>query len=133
MKIIQLKSLIREQVQRVQLQQLDETIVSDIMALILSPKIKKAVKMLKNDPDFQELERQIKLSKDELDAIQKRIERNLDKQNKIVRDLKKAGIKVDYGMNSVQMFRAWKDWSDDIDKHIKSHGAKAAWEKYFNK
>jgi hypothetical protein len=133
MKHSELKTLLREQIYQSHLSILNETIVSDIMSLILSPKVKKAMKALRADPDFIELERQAKIAKEELEAINKRIESNLTRREKVIQDMKKSGIKVDPDMDSVQMFRAYQDWSDNIDKHIKARGTKATWEKFFNK
>ena len=133
MKQFKLKDLIKEQIQNVRLQLLDESIVKDIMSLILSPRVKKAIKTLRDDPDFKELEQQIKLAKDELEAINNRIEKNLAKREKVVQDMKKAGIKVDTNMDSTQMLQAYREWSDSIDKHIKIRGSKDAWQTYFNK
>jgi len=129
---MKLTKLISEQYNS-KLKRLHENILTDMMTLILTPRLKKAIKSLKDDPEFKELEQQIKKSKEAIDAITKRLERNLDKRNKIVQDMKKAGIKVDTNMDSTQMFNAYKDWSADIDKSIKSRGAKSTWEKYFNK
>lgn len=129
---MKLTKLISEQYNS-KLKRLHENILTDMMTLILTPKLKKAMKSLKDDPEFKELEQQIKKSKEAIDSITKRLERNLDKRNKIVQDMKKAGIKVDANMDSTQMFNAYKDWSADIDKSIKSRGAKSTWEKYFNK
>jgi hypothetical protein len=133
MQKITLKGIIQEQMKKVQLRTLTENIVSDIISLILSPKIKKEAAAIKDDPEYKELERQAKLAQQELEAISKRIERNLEKRAKVVRDMKKAGIKVATDMNSTQMFQAYQDWSENIDKDIKARGAKSAWEKYFNK
>jgi hypothetical protein len=133
MQKITLKGIIQEQIQKVRLRTLTENIVSDIITLILSPKIKKAAAAIKDDPEYKELEKQAKLAQQELEAISKRIERNLEKRAKVVQDMKKAGIKVAQDMNSTQMFQAYQDWSDNIDKDIKTRGSKAAWEKYFNK
>lgn len=128
-----LKKLIKEQVSQVRLQLINETIVQDLISLIVSSKVKKAMKSLQDDPDFQELQRQAKLAKDELEAINKRIESNLTRRDKAIQDMKKSGIKVDPNMDSVQMYQAYKEWSDNIDKSIKSRGAKATWEKFFSK
>jgi hypothetical protein len=133
MQKITLKGIIQEQMKKVQLRTLTENIVSDIISLILSPKIKKEAAAIKDDPEYKELERQAKLAQQELEAISKRIERNLEKRAKVVRDMKKAGIKVATDMNSTQMFQAYQDWSENIDKDIKARGTKSAWEKYFNK
>ena len=133
MKRSELKTLLREQIYHSHLSILTETIISDIMSLILSPKVKKAMKALRKGPDFIELERQAKQAKEELEAINKRIEANLTRREKVIQDMKKSGIKVNPDMDSVQMFRAYQDWSDNIDKHIKDRGTKATWEKFFDK
>jgi hypothetical protein len=106
---MKLKSLIKESYDK-QLLRLNENILTDIMALILTPKLKKAMKSLKADPEFKELEQQIKKSKEELDAITKRLERNLEKRKSLVADMNKAGVKVDINMNSNEIYQAIKSW-----------------------
>lgn len=133
MKPFQLKTLIREQIHQARLQLINENIVQDLISLIVSSKVKKAMKSLQDDPDFQELQRQAKLAKDELEVISKRIETNLTRRNKAIQDMKKSGIKVDPDMDAVQVYQAYREWSDNIDKNIKSRGAKATWEKFFSK
>ena len=133
MKSSQLKTLIREQVQRAHLKLINENIIQDIISLIVSSKVKKAMKSLQDDPDFQELQRQASLAKDELEAINKRIETNLTRRNKAIQDMKKSGIKVDPDMDAAQVYQAYRDWSDNIDKSIKTRGAKSTWEKFFSK
>ena len=103
MKLSELKTLLREQIYHSHLSILTETIISDIMSLILSPKVKKAMKALRKDPDFIELERQANLAKEDLEAINKRIEANLTRREKVIQDMKKSGIKVNPDMDSVQM------------------------------
>lgn len=129
-----LKKILSEEIQKVRLELLEESIISDIMSLILSPKVKKAMKNLKDDPDFIELERQIKVNADELNAINRRLEKNLSEREKHIVDMKKAGIKVEAGMNGEQMFRAYKEWQEKLNKSIglKKSGIQD-WEKYFKK
>jgi hypothetical protein len=123
---MKLKSLIKESYDK-QLLRLNENILTDIMALILTPKLKKAMKSLKADPEFKELEQQIKKSKEELDAITKRLERNLEKRKSLVADMNKAGVKVDVNMDSMQMYNAFKDWQSKESKKI----GKPEWAKFF--
>jgi len=132
MKSFNLRKLISEEIRKVKLEILDESIAADILSLVLSPKVKKAVKTLKNDPEYKELERQAKLAQEELEAIHKRIERNLEKRNKAVSEMQKAGIKINSNMNAEQMFRAYKDWQSQLNKSVglKSSGLKD-WQKYF--
>jgi hypothetical protein len=127
---ISLKRLIREQIAQTRVESINESIVSDIMALILSPKVKKSIKQLKSDPAYIELEHQAKLVQQELEAINKRLERNLSEREKIVADMKRSGIKVDVGMDVDQIYSAYKDWQTHLNKTIKS---KSTWEKYLNK
>jgi chemotaxis regulatin CheY-phosphate phosphatase CheZ len=121
-----LKSLLAESYNR-KLSILNENILNDIMALILTPKLKKAMSSLKADPEFKELEKQIKLAKEELEAIAKRLERNLDKRKSIVADMNKAGIKVEVGMDSEQIYQAYKSWQTKENKKLN----KPEWSKFF--
>lgn len=121
-----LKSLLAESYNR-KLSILNENILKDIMALILTPKLKKAMSSLKTDPEFKELEKQIKLAKEELEAITKRLERNLDKRKSIVADMNKAGIKVEVDMDSEQIYQAYKSWQTKETKKIN----KPEWSKFF--
>jgi len=120
------KSLLAESYNR-KLSILNENILNDIMALILTPKLKKAMSSLKADPEFKELEKQIKLAKEELEAIAKRLERNLDKRKSIVADMNKAGIKVDVDMDSEKIYQAYKSWQSKESKKI----GKPEWSKFF--
>lgn len=126
-----LKKLISESYNN-RLNRLNENIITDIMALILTPKLKKAMKSLKADPEFKELEQQIKKSKEELEAIAKRLERNLEKRQETINDMQKAGIKVNDNMSPEQMFRSYKEWQAKLNKSVglKSSGLKD-WQKYF--
>lgn len=110
---MKLTKLISEQYNS-KLKRLHENILTDMMTLILTPKLKKAMKSLKDDPEFKELEQQIKKSKEALDAITKRLERNLEKREELYADMKKAGIKVDTKMTWDQTFKAYQDWTKDM-------------------
>ena len=121
-----LKKLISESYNN-RLKRLNENIITDIMALILSPKLKKAMKSLKADPEFKELEQQIKKSKEELEAISKRLERNLEKRQELVKDMNKAGVKVDTSMNSEQIYQAYKSWQSKEAKKV----GRPEWAKFF--
>jgi hypothetical protein len=126
---MKLKLLIKESYDK-QLHRLNENILTDIMALILTPKLKKAMKSLKADPEFKELEQQIKKSKEELDSITKRLERNLEKREKTVADMKKAGIDVDINMTWDQTFKAYENWHNEFKGAMKSQ---TNFKKYFDK
>jgi hypothetical protein len=125
-----LKSLLPETL-ITKLTKINEGIIDDIMSLVLSPKLKKAAKAIKEDPEYQELSRQAKLAKEELEAIAKRIERNLEKKEKIIQDMKKSGIKVDSNMSSSQVYKAYKDWEKNLDKFTKSKPSNSDLKKYF--
>jgi chromosomal replication initiation ATPase DnaA len=124
---LSLKSLLTEHKLQKNLRLLDENIVHDIMMLVLSPKVKKAMKTLKKDPEFIELERQIKRSKEEMEMIAKRIERNMEKRQGYINDLKKAGVKVDINMTSNQAYEAFKKWQAADSERV----GKSEWSKYF--
>ena len=132
MKASELRNIIKEEVCNVKLSILNENIVQDIMALILSPKAKRAAKALKSDPDFIELQKEIEHTTKSLEQINKRLERNLAKRTETMKGMQDAGIKINTSMDSEQMFRAYKDWQSERNKKvgIKSSGIQD-WEKYF--
>jgi len=128
-----LKKLISEEVKKVRLEILEENILSDLLALFLTPKVKKAVKILRDDPEFVKLEKKIKDTQVEINAITKRLEKNLTEREKHLADMKSLGIKVDSKMNSEQVFRAYKDWQSKMNKELKiGKTGIQDWEKYFS-
>jgi hypothetical protein len=99
MKLSKLKSIIREEINReINKKQLDENIVADIIALILTPGVKKKASQLKNSPEWKELEAQTKKAVEELEMISKRLERIHKDQETLAKEAKKLGIKVKPGM-----------------------------------
>lgn len=122
-----LKNIIKEEVYNIRLSIINETILQDIMSLILTPRLKKAIKSIKADPEYKELEQQIKKSKEELDSITKRLERNLERRSALVKDMNKAGIDVTNNMDSDQIYNAFKSWQSKEAKKI----GKPEWAKYF--
>jgi hypothetical protein len=127
MKASELRQIIKEEVYNVKLKMLDENIVQDIMALILSPKAKKAAKSLKSDPDFIELQKEIEQTTKSLEQINKRLERNLEKRQSITKDMQKSGIDVNMNMDADQIYNAFKTWQSKESKKV----GKSEWEKYF--
>jgi hypothetical protein len=122
-----LKKLIKEEVYNFRLSIINENILQDIMSLILTPRLKKAIKSIKADPEYKELEQQIKKSKEELELITKRLERNLERRSELVKDMNKAGIDVTLNMDSDQIYNAFKSWQSKEAKKI----GKPEWAKYF--
>jgi len=128
-----LKKLISEEVKKVRLEILEENILSDLLALFLTPKVKKAVNILRDDPEFVKLEKKIKDTQIEINAITKRLEKNLTEREKHLANMKSLGIKVDSKMNSEQVFRAYKDWQSKMNKELKiGKTGIQDWEKYFS-
>lgn len=76
----------------------EESIITKILYLFLSPKVKRDIKKVKNSPEWIELERQAKLAASELEAINKRLERIYSNRLELEKDAKKYGITVKPGM-----------------------------------
>ena len=71
----------------------EESLITKILYLILSPKIKRDIKKVKNSSEYMELERQAKLAAAELEAINKRMERSYESAKKAYEDAAKKGYK----------------------------------------
>lgn len=104
MKKSKLKQIIREEYQNVTGNLLvEESIITKLLYLFLSPKVKKDIAKVKNNPEYIELERQAKLAAKELDAINKRLDRDYPKWKAKEAAAKKAGVpwskSVDYYYN----------------------------------
>lgn len=100
MKLSKLKSIIREEIRRElnSKKHLEESIVTDLIALVLTPKVKKEAAKLKKTPEWKELELQAKKAADELEMVAKRLERVHKDQEDLAKEAKKLGIKVKPGM-----------------------------------
>lgn len=107
MKLSNLRTLIREEIQKEvfskkaqQYNSLTENIVADIIALVLTPKVRKDAAKLKNSPEWKELEAQAKKATAELEMINKRLERLQKEQEDLAKEAKKLGVKYKPGMNA---------------------------------
>jgi hypothetical protein len=91
MKRSKLIQIIKEEVKR---EIMIEGIIDSLIALFLSPKIKKDVKKLKGSPEWIELVHKLNATREEMEIYNKRFEDSLDRLKKSEAAAKKAGIKL---------------------------------------
>jgi hypothetical protein len=91
MKQSDLKRIIKEEVNR---ELMMEGIIDSLVMLFLSPKLKRDVDKLKGSGEWKELVQKINSTRDEMEMINKRLEKYLDNCNKTVAQYKKKGIKL---------------------------------------
>lgn len=102
-KLNEVRTLIKEEIYRVQIQQLDENILRSLWTLVLTPKVSKIAKQYKDQPEFKELEREIKLSAKNLEMVANRLKDAISKKDALVAKMKDEGIKVHPGMSVAEM------------------------------
>lgn len=133
MKKSKLKQIIREEYQNVTGNLLvEESIVTKLLYLFLSPKIKKDISKIKNSPEYIELERQAKLAAKELEAINKRLERSYKESDATIKSMQNAGIKITANMSPKEKFKAYKDWQTKERASVGLSKLNTDWEKYLN-
>lgn len=98
---------------------LTENFINSLIALALSPKVKKIEKQLKNDPEYQALEKKAKQIQDELDVINKRLEKVVTEREKIVSDMRKNGMKVSGDMSASELRASYEKWFSDLTSEVK--------------
>jgi hypothetical protein len=116
MKKSELKQIIKEEYQKMNKNNksilTEESIITKILYLFLSPKVKRDIKKVKNSPEWIELERQAKLAASELEAINKRLERAYKDQDTNIKSMQKAGIKITADMSPKEKLKAYQDWEN---------------------
>ena len=135
MKKSELKQIIKEEYQKMNKYNksilTEESIITKILYLFLSPKVKRDIKKVKNSPEWIELERQAKLAASELEAINKRLERAYKDQDTNIKSMQKAGIKITADMSPKDQFKAYKDWQAKERASVGLPKLNTDWEKYF--
>ena len=91
MKRSELNKIIKEEIER---ELVMEGIIDSLLMMFLSPKIKRDVNKLKGSGEWKELVQKINTTRDEMEMINKRLEKYLDDCNKTVAQYKKKGIKL---------------------------------------
>ena len=136
MKKSQLKQIIREEYQTVTGKPIsmltEESIITKILYLFLSPKVKRDISKIKNSPEYIELEHQAKLAAKEMEAINKKLERAYKDSDKNIKDMQKAGIKITSNMSPKEKFKAYKDWQTKERASVGLSKLNTDWEKYFS-
>lgn len=97
---------------------LTENFINSLIALVLSPKVKKIEKQLKNDPEYQALEKRAKQIQDELEVINKKLEKVVTEREKIVSDMRKNGMKVSGDMTASELRSSYEKWFSDLTSEV---------------
>lgn len=134
MKKSRLEQIIREEYTNVNGKGLimEESLITKILYLFLSPKVKKDIVKMKKSPEYIELERQATLAVKELEAINKKLERAYKEQDANIKSMQKAGIKITADMSPKDQFKAYKDWQNKERKRVGMPPLNTDWEKYFS-
>ncbi len=116
MKKSDLKQIIREEYKTVTGKSIsmltEESIITKILYLFLSPKVKRDIKKVKNSPEWIELEQQATMAAKNLEAINKKLERNYKDQDASIKSMQKAGIKITADMSPKEKLKAYQDWEN---------------------
>lgn len=98
---------------------LTESLLHDIMALILSPKIKRSISAYKETNEYKELEAEIKKSSDRLTTISKRLEQLHKERQSNIDQLNKMGVDVKLSMSPTEMYNKYTEWSKKLHSDTK--------------
>ena len=121
-RLYELNKLVREAVYQQHVNILNENIMSDIWSLVFSNKIQKAIKLYKDEPEYKELARQIKISSKELEMVSDRLKRTINRKEALIQKLQSKGIKINVGMSVEEMLAVLPNISmKDIDKMAKKY------------
>jgi len=153
MKVTQLKKLLKEEVAAVKLEiitesvnniytdikikhKLKESIVADMLTLLLGPKLKAQADAVKNSPEYQELLKQIDINTKSMVRLTAKLKDEIDAYNKNIKSMQNVGVKVKTGQSPTQMKAAFDKWQKDQHAEFwKKHPAMAnnpEWQKMLN-
>jgi len=124
MKLTEVKNLIIEQVYQYKLDIINEAIMQDFLALLLSSKVRRDLRKYKNTPEYKELERQITISKKNLDTLAAKLERHAAQRDALIKDAAAMGIKVKDSMTYDDIISAFPDHTAEINKMRKKYLSK---------
>jgi hypothetical protein len=136
MKKSELKQIIKEEYQKMNKNNksilTEESIITKILYLFLSPKVKRDVNKIKKSPEYIELEQQASIAAKSLEAINKKLERAYRDQDTNIKSMQKAGIKITTDMSPKEKFKAYKDWQTKERASVGLSKLNTDWEKYFS-
>jgi tRNA A22 N-methylase len=153
MKVTQLKKLLKEEIAAVKLEiitesvnniytdikvkhKLKESIVADMLTLLLGPKLKAQADAVKNSPTYQELLKQIDINTKSMVRLTAKLKNTVDDYNTNLKSMQKVGLKVKAGNTPAQMQAAYDKWKKEQHAEFwKKHPAMAnnpEWQKMLN-
>jgi hypothetical protein len=115
---------------------LKESIVADMLTLLLGPKLKSQADAVKNSPEYQELLKQIDINTKSMVRLTAKLKDEIGAYNKNIKSMQSAGVKVKTGQSPLQMKAAYDKWQKDQHAEFwKKHPAMAnnpEWQKMLN-
>jgi len=115
---------------------LKESIVADMLTLLLGPKLKAQADAVKNSPEYQELLKQIDINTKSMVRLTAKLKDEIGAYNKNIKSMQNAGVKVKTGQSPFQMKAAYDKWQKDQHAEFwKKHPAMAnnpEWQKMLN-
>jgi len=153
MKVTQLKKLLKEEVAAVKLEiitesinsvyaeikvkhKLKESIVADMVTLLLGPKLKSQADAVKNSPEYKELLNQIDINTKSMVRLTAKLKDKVDHYNKNLKSMQTAGLKVKTGSTPAQISAAFEKWQKeqhaDFFKKHKEYANNPEWQKLMN-
>lgn len=118
MKLTEIKKIIRENVVQLQIDILNENIMSDLWSMLFSRSVKRSIDKYKSQPEYKELERKIKQNASELEVIAKRLEQTVEKKEALIQKFKKQGYKFEPGMSFKEMYAVLNKDLEDVKSKI---------------
>lgn len=153
MKVNQFKQLIKEEIALVKSElitdsintiyadikakhKLKESIVADMVTLLLGPKLKSQADAVKNSPEYQELLNQIDINTKSMVRLTAKLKDKIDDYNKNIKSMQNVGIKVKAGLTPTQMKTAYDKWQKEQHaefwKKHKDMANNPEWQKMLN-
>jgi hypothetical protein len=93
-------------------------LLTNILYAFLKPKIDRDIVKIKNDPEYIENERQLKIIEKERAAVNKKLERLYKDSDKNLKDMQSAGIKISADMSPKEKYDAYIDWQTKERKRV---------------
>jgi hypothetical protein len=105
---------------------LKESIVADMVTLLLGPKLKSQADAVKNSPEYKELLNQIDINTKSMVRLTAKLKDKVDAYNIQIKKFRKDGIKVKAGDTPTQLQAAFVKWQNDQKADFwKKHPASA--------
>jgi vancomycin resistance protein YoaR len=114
--VTEVKKIILEEVYQYKLDTINESMIQDFLALLLSSKVRRDLKKYKNTAEYKELERQIEINKKTMETLAAKLEKHAETRNALIKDAKKLGINVKDTMTYDDIVAAFPDHATEMNR-----------------